>query len=347
MPLFKGSSKKAFEHNIKAEMNAGKPQPQALAIAYSVKRKHPKKMAEGGTVAAKTESRPMPSKRYNDSRDLMQNDHETPPAHSGWTDRTPEKAASSGPRPKMQPINAPKMAASSVFKARPADALGRALKADEAHLEQHDAPASPKEQPPKRDDELRPNRQGPAVHKMKMMAEGGPVPHERHLEEYGPEAEEDEVEHPAGLESDNDEMAPAKDEFMADHFAEGGDVDEDTIIPDKGWGAIIMKAHGGEVEPEEEEEHHASIASAIMAKRHKFAEGGEVDLDENSMEQPNEYYHENEDAALKENYDEGMSSYHSGTDDEDGRTLSDEDEHEKPMIAAIRRKMAKKSSIIK
>lgn len=50
MPLIKGKSKKAFEHNIKAEMESGKPQDQALAIAYSMQRKHRKKMAEGGEV---------------------------------------------------------------------------------------------------------------------------------------------------------------------------------------------------------------------------------------------------------------------------------------------------------
>lgn len=49
MPLIKGKSKKAFEHNVEAEMHAGKPQDQSLAIAYSVKRKA-KKKASGGAV---------------------------------------------------------------------------------------------------------------------------------------------------------------------------------------------------------------------------------------------------------------------------------------------------------
>lgn len=39
MPLKKSASKKAFSNNVKAEMNSGKKQSQALAIAYSVKRK--------------------------------------------------------------------------------------------------------------------------------------------------------------------------------------------------------------------------------------------------------------------------------------------------------------------
>ncbi len=45
-----GKSKQAFSHNVGAEMNAGKPQNQALAIAYSVKKKNAKKMSEGGMV---------------------------------------------------------------------------------------------------------------------------------------------------------------------------------------------------------------------------------------------------------------------------------------------------------
>jgi hypothetical protein len=36
MPLVKSKSPKAFSENVKREMNAGKPQKQAVAIAYSV-----------------------------------------------------------------------------------------------------------------------------------------------------------------------------------------------------------------------------------------------------------------------------------------------------------------------
>jgi hypothetical protein len=39
MPLKKSRSRKAFVHNLKAELKAGKPKKQALAIAYSVQRK--------------------------------------------------------------------------------------------------------------------------------------------------------------------------------------------------------------------------------------------------------------------------------------------------------------------
>ena len=39
MPLVKSSSKSAFRKNVRAEVRAGKPVKQAVAIAYSVKRK--------------------------------------------------------------------------------------------------------------------------------------------------------------------------------------------------------------------------------------------------------------------------------------------------------------------
>jgi hypothetical protein len=39
MSLKRGKSKKAFHHNIKAEIAAGKPVKQAVAIAYAMKRR--------------------------------------------------------------------------------------------------------------------------------------------------------------------------------------------------------------------------------------------------------------------------------------------------------------------
>ena len=38
MPLVKSASPMAFRKNVKAEMGAGKPQKQSLAIAYATKR---------------------------------------------------------------------------------------------------------------------------------------------------------------------------------------------------------------------------------------------------------------------------------------------------------------------
>jgi len=50
MPLTKSKSDKAFKSNIKAEIAAGKPQKQAVAIAYDVQRRA--KKADGGGLYA-------------------------------------------------------------------------------------------------------------------------------------------------------------------------------------------------------------------------------------------------------------------------------------------------------
>lgn len=43
MPLHPGTSKKAFNYNIKELIHSGYPQKQAVAISYSKKRKGKKK----------------------------------------------------------------------------------------------------------------------------------------------------------------------------------------------------------------------------------------------------------------------------------------------------------------
>ena len=48
MPLKKSTSAKAFKENIKAEVGAGKPVKQAVAIAYSEKREAAKKSTTKG-----------------------------------------------------------------------------------------------------------------------------------------------------------------------------------------------------------------------------------------------------------------------------------------------------------
>jgi len=50
MPLIKSKSKEAFSKNVSAEIHAGKPPKQAVAIAYSVKRSVKKK--DGGGLYA-------------------------------------------------------------------------------------------------------------------------------------------------------------------------------------------------------------------------------------------------------------------------------------------------------
>ena len=47
MPLVKSTSKEAFRKNVKAEIAAGKPQKQAVAIAYATKRAAAKPTKKG------------------------------------------------------------------------------------------------------------------------------------------------------------------------------------------------------------------------------------------------------------------------------------------------------------
>jgi len=48
MPLTKSTSKQAFSKNVKAEVAAGRPVKQAVAIAYAVKRDAAKKPKSKG-----------------------------------------------------------------------------------------------------------------------------------------------------------------------------------------------------------------------------------------------------------------------------------------------------------
>ena len=43
MPLIKSASKKAFKKNVERLRREGRPEKQALAIAYSIKRKYSKR----------------------------------------------------------------------------------------------------------------------------------------------------------------------------------------------------------------------------------------------------------------------------------------------------------------
>jgi hypothetical protein len=51
MPLIKSRSKKAFQKNVAAEIDAGKPPKQAVAIAYATKR------AAGGKTKTKAKKK--------------------------------------------------------------------------------------------------------------------------------------------------------------------------------------------------------------------------------------------------------------------------------------------------
>lgn len=211
MPLMQGKSKKAFEKNIKTEMAHGKPQNQALAIAYSVKRKN-KKMALGGEVnqSAKTEHRPMPEERDNDAAMVSRNDSIKPPHNDRVTDTPERKQAAKGM--KTTRIKHPKMVPSDVLNAR--------LRDEEDDLQRSAAPSSPADQPSRALDEEGPDRQGPKVPDMQ----------DEHSTKRKPYYKGGEIE---------------------DAPEEGGTASYPTSRPDRGYGRVIVKAKGGEVEAQD------------------------------------------------------------------------------------------------
>jgi len=61
MPLIKSTSKQAFGKNIGAELRAGRPMKQAVAIAYSEKRSAAKKKKKSAAVEHSSHSSEMAS----------------------------------------------------------------------------------------------------------------------------------------------------------------------------------------------------------------------------------------------------------------------------------------------
>jgi hypothetical protein len=326
------------------------PEAHHEAMVESAKRLHNKKlaemksmkkpvlpMAEGGSV--KNEKRPMPNDLHNDSIQAHQNEGRKPLKNSYWTDNSTVKQAQSNNGRRVMPIASPKNVPSDAFSVR--------MYNKEGHLEDAMPPSSPADQPESDYNELDAKKMGksPKVHpehnngkmpyhedvehddtmdeaqaNMKQpkfakggkISEQGKVNHEQisnmykklaetcppksaereahetnaaihaekaqkqklakggEINDFEPmhDAEEDQVQHPAGLEEDDDQMGPSMHEYMSDRmpaFADGGEIDEDQQPAE-----------------EEEMEHHDSIASAIMAKRakmHAHIDSGAMDED--------------------------------------------------------------------
>lgn len=342
-------------------------------MAYAIKKKNDSKKpmyAKGGRIpnqeSAKTESRPMPETKVQDSAMVARNSGDKALPMSKMLDKPTEAQAISNNGRMVKPIKHPSMVQSPVFKIK--------LRNQEDDLMSSKAPAAPQEQPEQDENEIGPDRQGPAIKdhskphskNLNMYAKGGMINDEVSMHD----AEEDEAVHPAGLESDNDQMAPSDDEFMA--------------------GKMPAYAEGGRIEPmdEEEMEHYDSMAAAIMAKRerqmngssdsdidsqeHKdgeegmsiddhmpqFAKGGsikshpsiysdessEVDLSRNADEDANEEDQVSFNALRKENYSETdalnkLDQPQDSNEHGDEREMSSENKHDK--VDRIMSKMAK------
>lgn len=395
-----------------------------------------KKMAEGGSISAYNERRPMPDNRYDDSKSVSRNSGNKPAHDDSWTDQPTVRQAQAKSSRKVMPIKHPKMVPSDAFSVRMRD--------EEDDLMSSDSPGPYGEQPPKHDDEEGPDRQGDEVPDMqdehsthrKPYADGGDVEDEQsqQMEDRpdkgwgkiifkadGGEVEESDYDHPMNkYEDDLTDLHPSEDEgsMMAHEddeegqdrqgprvpdmedqhnsgrkpYAEGGmagdfhemfDADEHNINHDEELNPAHDKhsADDSEDQPhdEYEEDHDASIASAIMAKRHKeerlmsgsedmddmvmMADGGilshrsiysddsnEADLRRNAEEDANEEDQLSFNALRKENYSEsaGLRQLDSPKDSNehgDSEESDSENEHDRSVVGAIRKKMKKKSPI--
>lgn len=217
MPLIKSKSKQAFEHNLKAEMKAGKPQDQSLAIAYAMKKKAPKKMAQGGLIKEqneKTEKLPMPELELEDRAEIAELPKAKPMLAAGGR--------------VISPLAAPSMVKSSAFKARLLDKHG-----------------NPIEEIPPQDETEHIGFDDEHAEHSDMMAEGGEV------EE--PQDEHEEVDVTPALNEALEDKDKA--EKSMPKLAEGGEVpmDEAELEHHASIAAAIMAkmkkmAEGGQVD---------------------------------------------------------------------------------------------------
>jgi len=358
------------------------------------------KLAEGGEISAKTEKRPMPDNRYNDSKNISDNSGDKPLKESGWTDTPTERQAKANDiRGRTQKVKHPKMVKSDILQVR--------LRDEEDDLQDLTAPSSPADEPATWHDEEDAKKRGEGPEKQtahstgkQVMAKGGKV-ESSDYDHSDPNADTDSFKDDTPSEDEGEEMARHHEEEYQRQTSGNPDmakphndyqtdpydgIDDSEHPEDYVTEAASAYADGGEVddgqpEPEEDEEHHDSIAAAIMANRDrmkneidsgsqdmnlavKYAEGGEitkergdilsegatdsddssqVDLRRNAEEDQNHEDQLSFKALEKENYSEsdGLDDLDYNSDSK-GDTEEDETSDEHDMVDSIRKKMRPK-----
>lgn len=284
MPLIKSKSKKAFESNMEAEMKAGKPKDQSLAIAYSMKRKASKKMADGGMISQS--EREAQAKRMDDEQQSKQEANDSIDEQMDSIEAAKKHKFAYGG-----------MAQNDRNPGTPARKSDDKRFPESEYMSKNWSEGNP---PPRKPDDHR-------------------LPEDEYMADhfaYGGMAEDDN-EPPMPGRKPNDKRLPM-DEYMADHFANGGEVN----------GNLKEYYPSADERPQ-------SITDAIMRRR-KMADGGMVDLEENSREKPNFYDELNEDAANKEQYDDSQISPQPEDSNEHGDDI-ESDIHD--MVSKIRSKL--------
>lgn len=328
MPLLKRPSKKAFEHNLKAEMHAGKPMKQALAISYSVKRAagKKKKMADGGAAGPKLD--PAKQKKVADSMKKA----------FGFYDGGEALSADDAVMYGEDMLDEKKLRHADEIRAASSEPV--ADDSDEREMEmRHGAPS-------RHEDELDARKEHMSgiddasdaremdMMKRKKMAKGGEV--DMRDESMPDNAIDSASSRRSEYMLDAKPMRHGDEKRAASHDAVADDSDDmeldmmrkkppEDAYSDEG---IVRMARGG-------------IAKEIMRKK-MYAEGGEVDLSRNADEDENMEDDLSWDALRKENYSdsEGLSELDYDTSRSVGHDLPDEDEHD--MVDKIRAKYSKR-----
>lgn len=323
MPLIQGKSSKSMSKNISTEMKSGKPQKQAIAIAYSIKRKNAKKkMAKGGLA-------------YQDDLDLGR--------------ESPEQIQEQTRHESQSPMHEDELRAGSD---RPTEDERRRRSQD--MLDSHETEHSPELDA--RDESMSGEDQRDAREMTMLMgrkmSRGGELD-ARNESMSGNDIDE-------SLTDRDENMLDSKPtRHMSEARAGLGMDDENDASTDRDLDMIKHKyATGGTVmNPKLHEammDSHAdhSIADAIRHKK-KMANGGMAEddsilygkgdiLDDNSEESNNKEDQMSYGALRKENYQEKSAREDASQpmdSGEHGDVLSDEDENNMSMIDKIRRSL--------
>lgn len=343
MPLIQSKSKKAFSNNVEKEMDAGKPQKQSLAIAYSVKRKNQrKKMASGGKIEhsarAEDDREPgMPAKKADDRR-LNEDDYMSEDARRGAA--APARKADDK-RPPMSDYmsndmegmyadggevtskhNSPRPSQSSIESKDLNEMAPRGEMSHAQRAEYHEQEAA----------------------KYRMMAEGG-------LVGDGSRAQEDNNPGVPSPKGDNSRLPMSQ--YMSEEFDDGDSFPKGRSKNQRPSAQEMDSeyfADGGQVGMQaimKENYKPKSMAEAIMHKRKKMADGGMVDIQENGDEEGSSPYDDmNSDATDSPGvYDDSQLGKQPEDSNEDGDDREDSRRDAHDMISQIRKKIKYKQSL--
>jgi len=139
-----------------------------LVMAHAMRKAAKKKLASGGSVksgskdmnyakggkveSAKSEKRPMPDNRYNDSKEASRNSGDKPAKNDSWADNITVKQAQ---KPSVTKLSQPKIIGSDAFSVRNMN-----MRDDENDLGDSIHPETDRRQPIKRDDEYDAKKMG-------------------------------------------------------------------------------------------------------------------------------------------------------------------------------------------